>query len=191
MSPSRLEAFTDGVVAIVITIMVLDLRVPQGSDRAALLAATPVFVAYVLSYVNVGIFWSNHHHMLHITEHVDGRVLWANLSLLFCMSLIPFVIRWLDETHFAALPVAAYGIVLGMAAVSYNLLQRAIILANGPKSRLALAVGRDWKGKASLVLYFLAVPLAYVSRWVSLGIYVAIALAWLVPDRRIESKLPH
>jgi uncharacterized membrane protein len=189
MSPSRLEAFTDGVVAIVITIMVLDLRVPQGTDRAALLPALPVFVAYVFSYVNVGIFWSNHHHMLHVTEHVDGRVLWANLSLLFWISLIPFVIRWMDETHFAALPMAAYGIVLGMAAVSYTLLEKAIILVNGPKSRLALAVGRDWKGKASIALYFLAVPVAYLSRWAALAIYVGISLAWLVPDRRIESRL--
>ena len=189
MSPSRLEAFTDGVVAIVITIMVLDLRVPQGTDRAALLPALPVFVAYVFSYVNVGIFWSNHHHMLHVTEHVDGRVLWANLSLLFWISLIPFVIRWMDETHFAALPMAAYGIVLGMAAVSYTLLEKAIILVNGPKSRLALAVGRDWKGKASIALYFLAVPVAYLCRWAALAIYVGISLAWLVPDRRIESRL--
>jgi uncharacterized membrane protein len=189
MSPSRLEAFTDGVVAIVITIMVLDLRVPQGTDRAALLPALPVFIAYVFSFVNVGIFWSNHHHMLHVTEHVDGRVLWANLSLLFWISLIPFVIRWMDETHFAALPMAAYGIVLGMAAVSYTLLEKAIILVNGPKSRLALAVGRDWKGKASIALYFLAVPIAYLSRWATLAIYVGISLAWLVPDRRIESRL--
>jgi uncharacterized membrane protein len=191
MSPSRLEAFTDGVVAIVITIMVLDLRVPQGTDGAALLPAVPVFVAYVFSFINVGIFWSNHHHMLHVTEHVDGRVLWANLALLFWISLIPFVIRWMDETHFAALPMAAYGVVLGMAAVSYTLLQKAIILVNGPKSRLALAVGRDRKGKLSLALYFLAVPFAFVSRWAALAIYVGISLAWLVPDRRIESRLEH
>jgi uncharacterized membrane protein len=189
MSPSRLEAFTDGVVAIIITIMVLDLRVPPGTDRAALLAAAPVFVAYVLSYVNVGIFWSNHHHMLHVTEHVDGRVLWANLFLLFWMSLIPFVIRWMDESHFAALPIAAYGVVLGMAAVAYAVLEKAIILVNGPKSRLAVAVARDWKEKASITLYFLAVPIAYVSRWAALAVYAGIALAWLVPDRRIESRL--
>src|SRR5215472_9849678 len=191
MSPSRLEAFTDGVVAIVITIMVLDLRVPQGTDRAALLPAVPVFVAYVFSFINVGIFWSNHHHMLHATEHVDGRVLWANLALLFWISLIPFVIRWMDETHFAALPMAAYGVVLGMAAVSYTLLEKAIILVNGPKSRLAIAVGRDWKGKASIALYLVAVPITYLSRWAALAIYVGISLAWLVPDRRIESRLKH
>jgi len=191
MSPSRLEAFTDGVVAIVITIMVLDLRVPQGTDRAALLPAVPVFVAYVFSFINVGIFWSNHHHMLHATEHVDGRVLWANLALLFWISLIPFVIRWMDETHFAALPMAAYGVVLGMAAVSYTLLEKAIILVNGPKSRLAQAVGRDWKGKASIALYLVAVPITYLSRWAALAIYVGISLAWLVPDRRIESRLKH
>jgi uncharacterized membrane protein len=191
MSPSRLEAFTDGVVAIVITIMVLDLRVPQGTDGAALLPAVPVFVAYVFSFINVGIFWSNHHHMLHVTEHVDGRVLWANLALLFWISLIPFVIRWMDEAHFAALPMAAYGLVLAMAAVSYTLLEKAIILVNGPKSRLARAVGRDWKGKLSIALYFLAVPIAYLSRWAALAIYVGISLAWLVPDRRIESRLEH
>ena len=189
MSPARLEAFTDGVVAIIITIMVLELHVPQGTDAASLIEAAPVFIVYVISYVNVGIFWSNHHHMLHITEHVDGRVLWANLHLLFWMSLIPFVIRWMDETHFAASPIAAYGVVLGMAAIAYTLLQKAIILRDGPQSRLARAVGRDWKGKTSLALYFAAVPIAFISRWAAIAIYVAIALAWLVPDRRIESTL--
>ena len=187
MSPSRLEAFTDGVVAIVITIMVLDLRVPQGTDRAALLPALPVFIAYVFSFVNVGIFWSNHHHMLHATDRVDGRVLWANLFLLFWLSLVPFVIRWIDEAGFRALPVAAYGVVLAMAAFGYTLLQSTIIARNGRSSALATAVGSDLKGKLSLAMYIAAVPLAFVREWIAIVIYIAVALLWLVPDRRIET----
>ncbi len=187
MNAARLEAFTDGVVAIIITIMVLEIRVPRGSDLAALQADLPVLSAYVLSYVNVGIFWNNHHHMLHITERVNGKVLWANLALLFWLSLVPFVIRWIDETGFTALPTAAYGVVLLCAAVSYQILQQQLIAYNGRDSRLASAVGADFKGKLSLILYLAAIVLAFVRPWMAITLYVAVALLWLVPDRRIES----
>jgi uncharacterized membrane protein len=187
MEPARLEAFTDGVVAIIITIMVLEIRVPRGIDLAALRADVPVLLAYLLSYVNVGIFWNNHHHMLHVTERVDGRVLWANLALLFWLSLVPFVIRWIDEAGFAALPTAAYGVVLACAAVSYTLLERQIIAVNGRDSRLAVAVGDDWKGKLSIALYLSAIGLAFVRPWIAIVLYVMVALVWLVPDTRIES----
>jgi uncharacterized membrane protein len=187
MEPARLEAFTDGVVAIIITIMVLEIRVPHGTDLAALQADVPVLLAYVLSYVNVGIFWNNHHHMLQVTERVDGRVLWANLGLLFWLSLVPFVIRWIDETGFTPLPTAAYGVVLSCAAVSYNILQRQIIAVNGRDSRLALAMGDDLKGKLSIVLYLCAIALAFVRPWIAMVLYVTVALIWLVPDKRIET----
>jgi uncharacterized membrane protein len=187
MEPARLEAFTDGVIAIIITIMVLEIRVPHGTDLAALRADVPVLLAYVLSYVNVGIFWNNHHHMLHLTERVDGKVLWANLALLFWLSLVPFVIRWIDETGFTALPTAAYGIVLACAAVSYNILQRQIIAVNGRDSRLAVALGDDFKGKLSIVLYVAAIALAFVRPWIALVLNVTVALIWLVPDTRIEA----
>ena len=189
MSPARLEAFTDGVVAIIITIMVLELRVPHGADLAALRAAFPVLLAYVLSYVNVGIFWNNHHHMLHVTERVDGKVLWANLVLLFWLSLVPFVIRWIDETGFTALPTAAYGVVLACAAVSYVILQRQIIALNGRSSRLAVALGDDFKGKLSIALYACAIAVAFVRPWIAIALYVLVALIWLVPDTRIESLI--
>ena len=189
MTKGRLEAFTDGVVAIIITIMVLELKVPQATDLAALQASVPIFLAYALSYVNVGIFWNNHHHMLHATDRVDGRVLWANLFLLFWLSLVPFVIRWMDEAGYTAWPTAAYGVVLGMAAVSYTLLQWAIVACNGRSSRLAAALGSDLKGKASLAMYAAAIPLAFVSPWISVVLYVAVALIWFVPDRRIEASL--
>jgi len=187
MSKGRLEAFTDGVIAIIITIMVLELKVPHGVDLAALQDSVPVFLAYVLSFVNVAIFWNNHHHMLHATERVDGRVLWANLFLLFWLSLVPFVIRWMDEAGITALPAAAYGVVLGMSAVGYTTLQAAIVACNGRSSKLAAAVGSDFKGKFSLFLYVVAVPLAFVSPWIAVGIYIAVALFWLVPDPRIET----
>src|SRR3984885_3675026 len=157
MSPARLEAFTDGVVAIIITIMVLEIHVPQGSTLASLKADVPVLLAYLLSYVNVGIFWNNHHHMLHVTERVNGRVLWANLTLLFWLSLVPFVIRWIDDTHFTAIPTACYGVILILSAIAYLMLQRAIIACNGPDSKLARAVGGDLKGRLSLSGYVLAV----------------------------------
>jgi uncharacterized membrane protein len=188
MTKSRLEAFTDGVVAIIITIMVLEIKVPKGADLASLQAALPIFLAYALSYVNVGIFWNNHHHMLHATERIDGRVLWCNLFLLFWLSLIPFVIRWMDEAGLAPLPTAAYGAVLAMAAVGYMLLQRAIIAVNGRSSRLATALGNDIKGKLSLAIYVVAVPVAlFLNPWISVALYLCVALIWFVPDRRIET----
>jgi uncharacterized membrane protein len=187
MNTARLEAFTDGVVAIIITIMVLEIRVPKGGDLASLQADVPVLLAYVLSYVNVGIFWNNHHHMLHVTEKVNGRVLWANLALLFWLSLVPFVIRWIDEAGFVPAPVAAYGVVLALAAVSYTVLQAQIIAANGRDSRLAIATGKDLKGKLSVTLYIAAVVLAFVRPWLAIVLYVTVALTWLVPDTRIES----
>ncbi|HEV2228997.1 MAG TPA: TMEM175 family protein [Steroidobacteraceae bacterium] len=187
MSTARLEAFTDGVVAIIITIMVLEIHVPQGADLAALKADAPVFLAYVLSYVNVGIFWNNHHHMLNVTERIDGKVLWANLALLFWLSLVPFVIRWIDEAGFVPAPTAAYGVVLACAALSYTSLQAQIIALNGRESRLAVATGSDFKGKLSVGLYLAAIVLAFVRPWIAIVLYVTVALVWLVPDTRIES----
>jgi uncharacterized membrane protein len=186
MGKGRLEAFTDGVVAIIITIMVLEMKVPRGTDLAALFESLPVFSAYVLSYVNVGIFWNNHHHMLHAAGHIDGRVLWANLLLLFWLSLVPYVIRWIDEAGLVALPVAAYGVVLFMAAVAYTLLQLAIIARNGRTSALAVALGSDYKGKLSMSFYASAIPLAFFQPWISIALYVLVALIWFVPDQRIE-----
>jgi uncharacterized membrane protein len=186
MGKGRLEAFTDGVVAIIITIMVLEMKVPQGSDLAALTESLPVLSAYVLSYVNVGIFWNNHHHMLHASTHVDGRVLWANLLLLFWLSLVPFVIRWIDQAGLVTLPVAAYGVVLLMAAVAYYLLAIAIVVRNGRTSTLAVALGSDVKTKLSMALYAAAIPLAFVQPGISIAFYILVALVWFVPDRRIE-----
>jgi uncharacterized membrane protein len=185
----RLEAFTDGVVAIIITIMVLEMKVPDGASFEAMLERLPVFLAYALSFINVGLFWGNHHHMLQVVKHVDGKVLWANLFLLFWLSLIPFVIRWMDDTHFAALPTACYGAVLALAAIGYVFLEYWLIAANGHDSALARAVGSDRKAKLSLLMYVAAVPLAFVSPWIAIGLYVATALMWFVPDRRIEKIL--
>jgi uncharacterized membrane protein len=189
MGKGRLEAFTDGVLAIIITIMVLELKVPHETDLAGVQASLPLLLAYLLSFVNVGIFWVNHHHMLHATDRIDGRVLWANLALLFWLSLVPFVIRWMDEAGFTAWPTAAYGFVLMMAAISYTVLQWTIVERNGRSSRLAAAVGNDLKGKLSLAMYALSIPLAFVHPWISIGLYIAVALVWLVPDRRIEKHL--
>jgi uncharacterized membrane protein len=186
MGKERLEAFTDGVVAIIITIMVLEMKVPHGADLAALKESLPVLAAYVLSYINVGTFWNNHHHMLYASTHVDGRVLWANLLLLFWLSLVPFVIRWIDEAGLVTLPVAAYGVVLFMSGVSYSLLQSAIIARNGRTSALAVALGSDVKGKLSIALYASSIPLAFIQPWVSIALYVLVALIWFVPDKRIE-----
>jgi uncharacterized membrane protein len=186
MDKGRLEAFTDGVIAVIITILVLELKVPEGATLGALQAGAPVFAAYALSFMNVAIFWNNHHHMLHATERVNGAVLWANMLLLFWMSLVPFSIRWVDETHFAAAPTALYGVVLGMTAIAYWVLERAIIRCDGAGSKLARAVGTDRKTKFSLLIYFAAVPLAFVRPWIAIGLYVVIAGIWLVPDRRIE-----
>ena len=186
MGKGRLEAFTDGVIAIIITIMVLELKVPHGEDLAAITPLWPKFLSYVVSFIIVGIYWNNHHHMAHSVERVTGAILWANLHLLFWLSLVPFVTGWMGENHFAALPTAVYGAVLLMAGIAYTILQAAIIRHHGPHSKLAAAVGRDGKAKLSTVLYAAAIPLAFVNELISDGIYVFVALMWLVPDRRIE-----
>jgi uncharacterized membrane protein len=191
MGKARLEAFSDGVLAIIITIMVLELPVPHGTDARALLPILPAFLSYVLSFVYVGIYWNNHHHFLHAARRVDGRVLWANLHLLFWVSLFPFATAWMGENHYAAVPVALYGAVLLMAALAWVPFQRALIRANGgDESELALAIGRrDWKGWLSPVLYLSAIPLAFVRPWIAGLLYVTVALIWLVPDRRVETRL--
>jgi uncharacterized membrane protein len=189
MGTNRLEAFSDGVLAIIITIMVLELRVPHGDDLGALRPLVPVFLSYVLSFVYLAIYWNNHHHLLQTTEQVTGPMLWANLHLLFWLSLVPFTTGWLGENHVAAAPVALYGVVLLMSAVAYVTLQHVIMRSQGEGSILRAAVGRDWKGKLSPVLYLAAIPLAFVSPWLSVGLYVLVALIWLVPDRRIERTL--
>jgi len=189
MGKSRLEAFSDGVIAIIITIMVLELKVPHGEGIDALAPLIPVFLTYVLSFVYVGIYWSNHHHMLHTCQKVTGPILWANLHLLFWLSLFPFATGWMGENHFAAAPSAAYGVVLLMAAVAYWLLQQIIIASQGRESLLRKAVGRDWKGKLSPLIYAIAIPAAFWKQWIAQCLYVLIALVWLVPDRRIERAL--
>ena len=188
MSKTRLEAFSDGVIAILITIMILELKIPHGTDWAALRPLLPPFLTYVLSFIFLGIYWNNHHHMIQATDHITGAVLWANLHLLFWLSLVPFVTGWMGENHFAALPTAVYGVVLLCAALSYTILLRTIIAGQGPSSRLALAVGNDFKGKLSLILYVAAIPLAFVHQLIADAIYVAVAMMWLVPDRRIEGR---
>lgn len=189
MGKSRLEAFSDGVLAILITIMVLELKVPHGADMAALRPLLPIFLSYVLSFVYLGIYWNNHHHMLHTIRKVNGPMLWANLHLLFWLSLVPFVTGWMGENHFASAPTALYGVVLLLCAIAYWILQRIIIASQGPDSLLKTAVGGDWKGKLSPVLYAIAIPTAFWSRWIAGGLYVLVALIWLVPDRRIETIL--
>ena len=189
MSKGRLEAFSDGVLAIIITIMVLELRVPHEADVTALLPLVPVFLSYVMSFVFIGIYWNNHHHLLQAIKHVDGRVLWANLHLLFWLSLIPFVTGWMGENHFAAWPVALYGIVLLCAGIAYFVLTHTLIALHGRDSLLATAVGRDVKGIVTGIIYLAAIPLAFVSSWVAGGLYVLVAIIWLVPDRRIETTL--
>jgi len=189
MGKGRLEAFSDGVLAIIITIMVLELKVPHGTDITALLPLLPVFLSYVLSFVYVGIYWNNHHHLLHATRHVSGAVLWANLHLLFWLSLVPFVTGWMGENHFAPLPVALYGCVLLMAGTAYYILTLALLARHGRDSTLARAIGRDHKGKASLLIYAAAVPLAFVAWWLAMALYALVAVIWLVPDQRIEKVL--
>jgi uncharacterized membrane protein len=190
MRTGRLEAFSDGVIAIIITIMVLEMKVPHGDALSDLVTLLPVFLSYVLSFVYVGIYWNNHHHMLHVTTTVTGAILWANLYLLFWLSLFPFATGWMGENHFSALPTAFYGFVLLMAAIAYYLLQQLIIRSQGPDSILKKAVGRDWKGKLSPVLYIAAIVATLLAPWISEGIFVAAALIWLIPDRRIEKVLP-
>ena len=189
MSKGRLEAFSDGVLAIIITIMVPELRVPHEADVTALLPLVPVFLSYVLSFVFLGIYWNNHHHLLQAITHVDGRILWANLHLLFWLSLIPFVTGWMGENHFAAWPVALYGMVLLCAGIAYFVLTHALIALHGRDSLLATAVGRDVKGIVTGMIYLVAIPLAFVTSWVAGGLYVLVAIIWLVPDRRIETTL--
>ena len=189
MSTTRLEAFSDGVVAILITIMVLELRPPHDATFGALRAILPTFLSYVLSFVFLAIYWNNHHHMLHLTTHVTGGILWANLHLLFWLSLVPFVTAWIGENHTAAAPTAMYGIVLVFAAIAYTILQRAIIASQGVGSPLAAAVGADRKGKLSIGLYLSAIPLAFVRPAISDVLYATVALIWLVPDRRIEEHI--
>ena len=196
MEKNRLEAFSDGVLAIIITIMVLELKVPHPAAAAPHQAGLadlkdllPVFLSYVLSFIYVGIYWNNHHHMFHSTRHVTGGILWANLHLLFWLSLFPFTTAWVGANHRAPTPVAVYGCVLLMAAIAYYILQHAIIRQQGPNSLLAQAIGTDWKGKLSPLCYFAAIPLAFVSVWISNGLFIFVAVLWLVPDRRIERVL--
>ena len=188
MNTTRLEAFSDGVIAIIITIMVLEFKVPHGADVAALRPLLPVFLTYVLSFVMLGIYWNNHHHLMHLTQRVSGSVLWGNLHLLFWLSLVPFVTAWMNETHRSPVPVAAYGVVLLGAAVAWTIMQ-AQIVRHEANVDLRQALGRDWKGKASLVSYTAALPLAFVWPWISLGLFVLVALLWLVPDSRIETRV--
>jgi len=189
MSKDRLEAFSDGVLAIIITIMVLEIKVPHEADWAALRPLIPVFLSYILSFVFVGIYWNNHHHLLQAVRQVNGRILWANQHLLFWLSLIPFVTGWMGENHFAVLPVAFYGVVLLFAAIAYFILTRALIAHHGKDSTLALAMSNDLKGKISVLAYAIAIPLAFVSTWLSCLVYVLVAIMWLIPDRRIERSL--
>lgn len=189
MEKGRLEAFSDGVIAILITIMVFDLKPPVGSDFSALLSVLPLVGTYLLSFLYLGIYWNNHHHMLQAAQHIDGRVLWANLHLLFWLSLLPFATNWLRLSNFGPLPAAVYGVVLLLAAVAYTLLQELIIQVDGPDSTLREAIGSDFKGKFSMACYALGIGLAFVSPWIAMGVYVLVSLLWLVPDRRIESKV--
>jgi len=189
MTKGRLEAFSDGVIAILITIMVLELKIPEEANAEALRHMLPVFLSYVLSFIYLGIYWVNHHHMLHMAEWINGKILWANLHLLFWLSLVPAATAWLGESHAEALPTAVYGAVMLAPAIAYYILQNAIIAEDGPDSRLGAAVGKDYKGKISPLLYASAIGLAFVSPWISDALYVLVALIWLVPDPRIEQRL--
>jgi uncharacterized membrane protein len=189
MKKGRLEAFSDGVIAIIITIMVLELKIPHGADWESLRPVIPVFLTYVLSFVYLGIYWNNHHHMLYVTDQINGKILWANMHLLFWLSLIPFVTGWMGENHFAPLPTAVYGAVLLAASIAYYILQGLIVAHQGPNSKIKAAIGKDIKGKLSPLIYVLAILMAFVQQWISDGLFVLVALMWLIPDRRIESKL--
>lgn len=189
MVKGRLEAFSDGVIAIIITIMVLELKVPQDADIAALLSLIPTFLSYVLSFVYVGIYWNNHHHLFQAVRHVNGSTLWANLHLLFWLSLFPFATAWMGQNQFEALPVALYGVVLLSAAIAYFALTRTLISHHGPDSTLANALGRDYKGKLSVLIYTASIPIAFAVSWLACALYVLVAVMWLVPDRRIEKIL--
>lgn len=189
MEKERLTAFSDGVIAIIITIMVLELKVPHGDNLAALRPLIPVFLSYVLSFIYLGIYWNNHHHLFQVVRHINGRVLWANLHLLFWLSLIPFVTAWMGENNFTTVPVAFYGGVLLFAAIAYSILTVTLIAHHGKDSALATAIGRDFKGKVSLAIYSIAVPLAFANLWLALSLYVLVAIMWLIPDRRIERAM--
>jgi uncharacterized membrane protein len=189
MSKGRLEAFSDGVFAVIITIMVLDMRVPRGTDLLALKSVGPVFLSYVLSYIYVGIYWNNHHHLLHASERVTGGILWANLALLFFLSLAPFTTAWMGENHFAPLPVAAYGVMLLFAGIAYFILTKSLIAHHGKSSLLATSIGNDWKGTVSVLVYVLAIPVAFAFPWLACACYAFVALMWLLPDRRIEKHV--
>jgi uncharacterized membrane protein len=189
VSSGRLEAFSDGVIAIVITILVLELKVPQGSDLAALAPLGPLFLSHVLSFIYLGIYWNNHHHMLQATERVNGRALWANLHLLFWLSLVPFVTGWMGENQFAAWPVALYGTVLCLAAIAYYILARTLLMLHEPGSALANALAGDFKGRISVLIYLVAIPLSFLNNWLAFGLYAVVAAIWFVPDRRIEREV--
>lgn len=189
MTKGRVEAFSDGVIAIIITIMVLEMKAPKGSELADLVPIIPKFLSYVLSFIYLGIYWNNHHHLLHATKYVNGNILWANLFLLFCLSLIPFVTWWMGENQFAPTPVACYGVLLLMAAIAYWILQKQILNLHGKESLLAQALGKDLKGNLSPILYIISIPAAFYSTWVSGSIYILVAIIWLIPDRRIERVL--
>jgi TMEM175 potassium channel family protein len=188
MGKGRLEAFSDGVIAVIITVMVLEMKVPHGTDLEALAPIVPVFVTYVLSFVYVAIYWNNHHHLMHTVQHVNGAVLWANMHLLFWLSLVPFVTGWMSENHYEALPVALYGGVLVCAGIAYDLLAHCLVSTHGPDSAIARSLGADYKGKISVVIYAVAIPLAFVRWWIAFGLYVLVAALWFVPDRRIEKR---
>lgn len=189
MSKGRMEAFSDGVLAIIITVMVLGLTEPHGAGPSALVPLIPVFLSYVLSFVNLGIYWNNHHHLLQAVSHVDGRILWANLHLLFWLSLFPFGTAWMGENNFAAWPVAVYGMILLLAAIAYFILAKALVSLHGKDSVIARALGRDLKGKISVAIYLAAIAFCFLSQWIACGLYVFVAIMWLVPDRRIERTL--
>ena len=191
MGKGRLEAFTDGVLAIIITIMVLEMKAPNGAELGTLRPLVPMFLSYVLSFLYLGIYWSNHHHLLYVTHQVTGAIMWANLHLLFWLSLVPFVTRWMGENHFAPGPTMLYGVILLLAAIAYRLLQHVILREEGPDSILGAAVGSDRKGKTSVVIYAIALPVAFLRPWMAGALYVAGALMWLVPDRRIERRVAH
>ena len=189
MNKGRMEAFSDGVLAVIITIMVLEMKSPSGTSVAALTPVIPIFLSYLLSFIYIGIYWNNHHHLLHATQRVNGATLWANLHLLFWLSLVPFTTAWMGENHFAAWPVAVYGMVMLLAGVAYFILTKALIHLHGHGSTLATSIGTDRKGKISIALYAVGIPLAFVQRWIAGACYVVVAIIWLIPDRRIEKKV--
>lgn len=191
MGKGRLEAFSDGVLAIIITIMVLELKVPHGDDLVSLKPLLPIILSYILSFIYVGIYWNNHHHMLHAAQHINGKVLWANMHLLFWLSLVPFTTGWMGENHFTTWPVAVYGIVMCMAGIAYFILARTLAHLHGRDSLIAIALGKDWKGILSVIIYLVGIIVSFVNGFISLGLYVLVAIMWFIPDRRFEKRLNH